>query len=233
MNMNSGGFEDRPAGEPIRVGIVDDHQVLVDAMRMIVQAQKDMQVVGDAGSCAGCLRLVRETRPQVLLLDVMLPDGDGIEQVPEIKATSPETNVLILSSLSDEATLMRAMQAGVSGFVAKSRNLPEVLRAIRQAAAGEIAVPAGLLLGLLNRAGREPKAQRRAAIQSPSLTQRELEILRLLATGASGEQIAARLTIAPLTVRTHIRNLMQKMGVRSRLEAVTLALRTGLIDPPA
>lgn len=228
MIAESGGNGNTPT--PIRVAIVDDHMVLVDALRMIVQSQRDMQVTGTACSCAECLELLHKNTPQVLLLDIMLPDGDGIHLVPTIKNISPETNVLILSSASDEATLMRAMQAGVSGFVSKNRNLLEVLNSIRVAAAGEIAVPPGLLLGLLNRTSPERSA---AARGRDTLTQREREILSLLSCGKSGEEIAAELCIAPMTVRTHIRNLLQKLGVRSRLEAVTYALRRGLIDPPA
>ena len=223
-------LEEHAVSAPIRVAIVDDHTVLVDALSLIVQSQIDMQVVGAAGSCAECLKLVRENPPQVLLLDVMLPDGDGIQLVETIKRISPGTNVLILSSSADEATLMRAMQAGVCGFVSKNRNLLEVLRAIRVAAAGEIAVPPGLLLGLLNRASPERAA---AGRERDTLTRREREVLTLLARGKSGAEIATELCIAPMTVRTHIRNLLQKLGARSRLEAVSCALRRGLIEPPA
>jgi two-component system, NarL family, nitrate/nitrite response regulator NarL len=214
---------------PVLVAIVDDHQVLVDALRMVIQTQKDLAVTGTGGSCAECLELVHRNAPQVLLLDVRLPDGDGIELVPTIKMHSPETNILILTSLSDEETLMRAMQVGVSGFVSKSRNLSEVLQAIRQAAAGEIAIPTGLLLGLLNRTPRDNRAIARGR---DTLTPREREILILLARGKKNEEIAAALTIAPLTVRTHIRNMLKKLGMTSRLQAVTYALKYGLIVVP-
>jgi DNA-binding NarL/FixJ family response regulator len=226
--MNADPCANPPPAEPIRVAIVDDHLVLVDALQMIVQTQKDMVVVETGGTCAECLRLVARCKPQVLLLDVRLPDGDGIDLVPAIKSISPDTNVLVLTSLSDEPTLMRAMQAGVSGFASKSRNLVEVLQSIRKTAAGEIAIPPGLLLGLLNRTPRVTCAD-----LADSLTAREREILCLLAQGKSNEEIAACLIIAPLTVRTHIRNLLQKLGVHSRLQAVSFAMHCGLIEPPA
>ena len=213
----------------IRVAIVDDHLVLVEALRMVIETQKDMTVVATGGTCADCLELAQRTAPQVLLLDVRLPDGDGIEIVPGIKQRSPETNILVLTSLSDEETLLRAMQAGVSGFVSKSRDLAEVLRAVRQAASGEIAIPTRLLLGLLNRTPRDKRAANR---ERDTLTPREGQILTLLAQGKSVDDIAAALTIAPLTVRTHIRNLLQRLGMRSRLQAVTYALKHGLIEPP-
>jgi two-component system nitrate/nitrite response regulator NarL len=210
-----------------QVAIVDDHQVLVDALRMAIQAQKDLDVAGTGSTCAECLELVQRTVPQVLLLEVRLPDGDGIDLVPAIKTCSPETNILILTSLSDEETLLRAMQSGVSGFVSKSHNLSEVMQAIRQAAAGEIAIPTGLLLMLLS---CTPRDRRAVARGRDTLTPREREILTLLANGQTVDNIAQALIIAPLMVRTHIRNLLKKMGMGSRLQAVTYALKHGLID---
>ncbi len=238
------------ASGPIRVAIVDDHLVLVDALHMIIESQPDMTVVESGGCCAECLDLVQRTLPQVLLLDVILPDGDGISLAPKIKAIHPDTNILILTSLADQATLLRAMQAGVSGFVSKSRNLLEVLQAIRQAAAGEIAIPTSLLVGLLSQAPRANPRNGNSRNESPdysgskgnirsaasqnqvTLTARELEILNLLARGSSIDEIACQLSIAPLTARTHIRNLLQKLGAHSRLQAVTYALSCGLIQPP-
>ncbi len=222
---------DRAVSRRVTVGIVDDHQVLVEAMKQVIQGEADLQVVGEAGTCAGCLSLVQQARPDVLVLDVNLPDGDGLSLVPRINLLSSETAILILTTFSDEATLLRAIDLGVSGFVSKNRHLSEVLAAIRQVASGEIAIPASLLLGLL---GRKPKDPGRDldVEQSEPLTARELEILSCLAEGKSGTEIAARLTISPLTVRTHIRNLMEKLGVHSRLEAVTYALHHGLIDSP-
>lgn len=212
----------------IQVAVVDDHLVLVDALRTIIQTQRDMTVIGTAGNCADALKLLGKVSPQVLLLDVMLPDGDGIGLVPQIKQIRPDTNILILTSLSDEASLIRAMQAGVSGYMAKNINLTEVLKGIRQAASGEIAVPTSLLLGLLSRAHPTKNA-------SPGMliTQREREILTLLAGGRRTEAIAQELNISAFTARTHIRNLLQKLGVHSRLQAVTYAMQNGLIDPPA
>lgn len=224
INQNKDFLED----SIIRVAIVDDHLVLLDALRMIVQNQKDMVVVGTAGNCADCLDLVERATPDVLLLDVMMPDGNGISLVPVIKRIAPEVNVLILTSLSDEAVLIRAMQAGVSGFLSKNLNLTEVLRGIRQTASGEIAIPTSLMLGLFTRASHE-----KTGPALPVITHREREILTLLSEGKRPEDIAQRLCISPYTIRTHIRNLMQKMGAHSQLQAVTLAVQNGLIDPPA
>jgi len=216
---------------PITIGIVDDHQVLVEALRMVIQNEPDLRVTGEAGTCAGCLELVKRTRPDILLLDVALPDGNGLSLVPQINQISPETHILVLTSLSDEATLLQAVDLGVSGFVSKNRRLSEVLGAIRQAAAGEIAISVSLLLGLLGHKSNPP-SRPQVKGEGEALTLRERQILTCLAQGKSGAEIAGELNIAPLTVRTHIRNIFEKFGVHSRLEAVSYALRQGMIDSP-
>ena len=219
------------AANKITIVIVDDHQVLVETLKLVIQQEEDMLVVGEAGCCADGLELVRQVCPSILILDVSLPDGDGLSLVPKINKLSPETNILVLTSLSDQDTLMRAMDLGVSGFVGKNQHLSELLNAIRLAVQGEIAIPASLLLGLL---GRKPHP-RKQALEVPEhepLTPRETEILSCLAQGHSAGEIAEMLHISPLTVRTHIRNLIEKLGVHSRLEAVTYALQKGLIEPP-
>ncbi len=215
----------------ITIAIVDDHQMLIETLRTVIGNEPDIRIVGEADTCSGCLDLVRQVRPIVLLLDVALPDGDGLSLVPKINRMSPETNILILTSLSDEATLMKAVDLGVSGFVSKNQHLKELISAIRQAANGEIAIPASLLLGLLSRKVR-PHNQPVANQNQEALTSREVEVLKCLAQGYSGPDMAGKLNISPLTVQTHIRNIIMKLGVHSRLEAVTCALQWGLIDPP-
>ncbi len=220
-------------GEPkkINIVIVEDHQVLVETLKLVIQNEGDMQMVGEASSLADCMELLRQTCPTILILDVSLPDGDGLTLVPKINKLCPDTNILVLTSFSDEETLMRAMDLGVSGFVSKNQHLSELLSAVRLAAQGEIAIPASLLLGLL---GRKPHPHRQATEvpEHETLTPRESEILSYLAQGLSALEIAGMLNISQLTVRTHIRNLIEKLGVHSRLEAVTYALQKGLISPP-
>ncbi len=229
--------ETRSPSNKIVIGIVDDHQILTDALTLIVGGQPDLQVVGVANTCAAGRDLVARACPDVLLLDVALPDGDGLSLVRDVERACPDTNILVLTSLSDRKTLSRAIDAGVSGFVSKDRPLSEVITAIRQAAEGEIVMPASLLLGLVARSPRvrgerDERSEYLALHGREPLTPREREILACLAGGMSGAAIAARLQIAPHTVRTHIRNLMDKLGAHSRLEAVAVALRAGLIEPP-
>jgi DNA-binding NarL/FixJ family response regulator len=219
------------AAKKIGIAIVEDHQVLVETLKLVIQQEEDMEVIGEAGCCADGLEMVRRVCPPILILDVSLPDGDGLNLVPKINKLSPETNILILTSFSDQDTLMRAIDLGVSGFVGKNQHLSELLSAIRLAMQGEIAIPASLLLGLL---GRKPRSQKQVlgGSENEPLTPRETEILSCLAQGHSAGEIAEMLHISPLTVRTHIRNLIEKLGVHSRLEAVTFALQKGLIEPP-
>jgi len=212
--------------------IVDDHHVLTDALATIFRSQPDlhMQMVGVAETCAGAREQLLRTCPDVLLLDVLLPDGDGLGMVPEFNRMCPNTHILVLTALADEKTLLRAAETGVNGFIVKTQPLSEVIAAIRQAAEGEIAMPTGLLQGLLAQTARL-RARPVTPTHNP-LTPREREILTHLAQGKSGQDIAAALNITPLTVRTHIRNLLEKLGLHSRLEAVSYALSRGLIEPP-
>jgi DNA-binding NarL/FixJ family response regulator len=217
----------------ISVAIIEDHQILVDSLGLMLRYEPDMEFLGAASSLKDGEVLVGNSNPDVLLLDIGLPDGNGLDLIPEINTTSPDTHIVVLTSLSDEATLMRVIDSGISGFVSKNSQLSELLETIRKAADGEIVMPTSLLMGLLMRLPRDKAAAYQDEKGWQRLTVREQEILEMLATGKSGNEIAEELHIAPLTVRTHIRNMMSKMGVHSRLEAVAFGLKNGIIDPPA
>ena len=216
----------------ISVAIIEDHQILVDSLGLMLRYEPDMEFLGAASSVSDGRQLIQHSKPDVLLLDVGLPDGNGLDIIPEISSTSPDTNIVVLTSLSDEVTLMRVIDSGISGFVSKNSQLSELLETIRKAADGEIVMPTSLLMGLLMRLPRDKAAAYKDEKGWERLTIREKEILDLLAKGKSGNEIAEELHIAPLTVRTHIRNMMSKMGVHSRLEAVSFGLKKGIIDPP-
>ncbi len=224
-------IESPTSSKTISVALVDDHHILTDALALAIGKESDLRVAGVADSCAASHELFSQICPDVVLLDVALADGDGLSLVPELRELCPQIYILVLTSFADEKTLLRAIESGVNGFVSKSRPLTELLIGIRQAAEGEIVMPTSLLLGLL---ARTPRTQTHplAEQNQDQLTPREAEILMLLAQGKSGSAIAAELKIAPRTVRTHLRTLLDKLGVHSRLEAVTYALRHGLIRPP-
>jgi two-component system, NarL family, nitrate/nitrite response regulator NarL len=215
----------------ITVGLTDDHLILTDALTAMLGAAPDLEVLFAAGDCAGLRAALLDECPDVLLLDVGLPDGDGIDMLPEIHALCPHASVLVLTSLGDEDTLMRALDGGVSGFLPKRQSLADLQDSIRQAAAGEMVVPGSLLRGLLNR--RRRRHGRVTPGTAPLLTARERQILELLVQGKTGPEIAGALTISPATVRTHIGNLMSKMNVHSRLQAVAYALSHGMVERPS
>lgn len=216
----------------VKVAIIEDHQVLVDALGLLLEREIDLDFIGSANSFARGRQLIRESAPDVILLDLHLPDGNGLDLIPEIRSRIPDTQIVVLTSMSDEQTVIRALDKGVSGFIPKGCSLDELMAAIRKAASGEIVVPSSLLAGLLMRLPRDKAAAYRDEQGWERLTPREQEVLGCLAKGRSGDEIALELSIAPLTVRTHIRNLMAKLGVHSRLEAVTYGLQHGLISPP-
>lgn len=216
----------------ITVAMIEDHKILVDSLSLMLRYETDIDFKGSASSVSQGLELVAETTPDVLLLDVGLPDGNGLDLIPEVNNISPDTNIVVLTSMSDEATLMRVIDSGINGFVSKNSELSELLATIRKAADGEIVMPSSLLVGLLMRLPRDKAAAYKEEKGWERLTIREQEVLELLASGKSSSEIADELHIAPLTVRTHIRNMMSKMGVHSRLEAVAFGMKNGLIEPP-
>jgi DNA-binding NarL/FixJ family response regulator len=216
----------------ITVAMIEDHQILVDSLGLMLRYESDIDFLGSASLASKGIDLVGDTTPDVLLLDVGLPDGNGLDLIPEVNQISPDTNIVVLTSMSDEATLMRVIDSGINGFVSKNSELSELLATIRKAADGEIVMPTSLLVGLLMRLPRDKAAAYKEEKGWERLTMREQEILELLAKGKSGDEIAEELHIAPLTVRTHIRNMMSKMGVHSRLEAVAFGMKNGLIEPP-
>ena len=217
----------------ITVAMIEDHQILVDSLSLMLRYEPDIEFLGSAGSLEKGRRLLTEYDPTVLLLDVGLPDGSGLDLIPEVNQLCPETNIVVLTSMTDEATLMRVVDSGISGFVSKDSQLSDLLETIRKAADGEIVMPTSLLVGLLMRMPRDKAAAYQDNKGWERLTVREQEVLERLASGKTGDEIAEELHIAPLTVRTHIRNLMSKMGVHSRLEAVAFGMKNGLIDPPS
>jgi len=214
----------------ITVAIVEDHQILVDAIELMLRMKGEFKFVGSAPNLAAGYEMVRRTMPDILLLDINLPDGNGYELVPRVIEASLATRVVVLTSYTDEDTLLRAIDIGVSGFLPKSASLSDFFDTLHKVADGEIVMPPNLLIGLLRRVPRDRSVMHKEDTMWERLTPREYEILVCLAAGKSGSTIAEELNIAPLTVRTHVRNLMSKLGVHSRLEAVAFGVKHGLID---
>lgn len=208
----------------IRVLLVDDHAVLRHGLRLILQSSGDMTVVGEASTAAEGVALAASLRPDVVLMDLQLPDFDGIEATQRVRSVYPEARVLILTVSERKSDLVAALRAGARGYLLKSMESQDVLDAVRRVARGEAALPPRLAAQLL-----EELAEPAAA--APDLTEREAEVLACLARGLGNKEIATELNISENTVKTHVRNVLAKLNARSRSEAIAVALRQGLVKP--
>ncbi len=211
------------ASDTVRVLIVDDHEVLASALAQALDAEPDLVAVGAAGTLERAAALIPTTTPDVLLLDHRLPDGDGVDAVRWLRTLRPSMAVIILTASAAEHVMVSAIEAGVSGFLSKTRSLPEVTSAVRAAAAGEAVISPEMLARLLPRLNRSGRAGRE------TLTEREREVLGLLSEGLTNAAIADRLVVSVHTVRNHVANLSSKLGARSKLEALSIAVREGLL----
>jgi two-component system, NarL family, response regulator DevR len=209
--------------QPIRVLIIDDHEVLASSLAMVLDAESDITAIGVATTLKQARELIASTRPDVLLLDHRMPDGDGVAAIPQLRALRPTLGIVVLTASAADHVLLSAIENGASGFLSKTRSLDEVTAAVRAAAAGESVISPELLARLLPRFGR-------GKVQSPDeLTEREREVLALVAEGLSNAAIAERLVVSVHTVRNHIASLSAKLGAHSKLEALSIAVRQGLL----
>jgi DNA-binding NarL/FixJ family response regulator len=209
---------------------VDDHQLLTEALSGLLRQEPDIDVVGVARSVAEAKTAGRE-RMDVVLMDYRLPDGTGAEATRVLKARWPSAKVIMLTAISDDETVLDSIQAGADGYLTKDRASEEVVSAVRAAHVGEILLPRAVVFEIAQRVAiaRRRGATRRTVEQ---LTPRELEVLRALAEGLSSKEICDRLYIAPNTLRTHVQNVMSKLRVHSKLEAVAFAIRHKLVEVP-
>ena len=205
---------------PIRLLIVDDHEVVRRGLRAFLDLDPEIQIVGEAGDGAEAVQLAREHRPDVVLMDLMLPTMDGLEAIAAIRRELPDTEVLALTSVLDSNLVIQAIQAGAIGYMLKDTNSPKLRLAIKAAAAGQVQLSPGA--AMLMHTVKLP--------QSPEhLTQRETEVLRLVAKGLSNKEIGSSLFITETTVKSHVKNIMQKLQVPSRTHAALYAVRSGLV----
>ncbi|MDA8149137.1 MAG: response regulator transcription factor [Actinomycetota bacterium] len=218
-------MDQRPA--PVSVVVVEDHALVADGLLALLAEEASVRVVASASTAAEALALVEEARPQVVLMDVRLPDADGIDVAVRIKTNWPDVEIVVLTGLMDDTTLSRAVEAGCSGFLTKNQRIEDVVDAIVLAARGETTIAAGDLARVLSRMTRHPRP--RVGVR-PRLSDREAEVLGLLAAGMSTEGMAERLSLSPHTVRNHVRNILTKLGAHSKLEALSVAVRSGLVS---
>jgi DNA-binding NarL/FixJ family response regulator len=216
----------------IRVVLVDDQDLVRTGFAMVLDAQDDIEVVGEAGDGAKALDLLASVRADVVVMDIRMPVMDGVEATRRLCATPDAPRVLVLTTFDTDEDAFAALQAGASGFLLKNVPPQELLAAIRSVAAGDAVVAPRMTRRLLDRfAGRLGPAstpQQRLAM----LTEREREVFELVAAGLSNPEIATRLFVAEGTVKTHFGRILAKLGLRDRVHAVVFAYQIGLLPPP-
>jgi DNA-binding NarL/FixJ family response regulator len=214
-----------PDGQPIRVFIADDHRTFAEALKTVIDLERGLVVTEVVTDGRSAVERVSMERPDVILLDLQMPEMDGITATREIKRANPDARVVVLSSDDDDLLMARAVEAGAAGFISKLRPVSEVAEAVRAAYRGDPLIDPDeirrVLEELQNR--REGESAIRARVER--LTPRQIQILQLMADGLSPEHIAERLGISRHTLRTHVQNILTKLGVHSKLQALAEAIR--------
>lgn len=213
----------------IRVLLADDHILMREGTREILEQEEDLEIVAEAGDGEEAVRLVEKTRPDVVLMDIAMPKLNGIEATRQIKQFAPSTTVLILTAYEDDQYVFALLEAGAAGYLLKDVRGRDLVEALRQVYAGESVLHPVIARKVINRFSR-PSAPRTEEPDDELLTERELEVLGLAAKGMSNREIARELHLSSRTVQAHLSTIFGKMDVGSRTEAVVYALREGWLD---
>ena len=207
---------------PIRVLLVDDHSVVRQGLRMFLSLDPDLDIVGEAANGAEAVRLAHDYQPDVVLMDLLMPVMDGITAITQLRRELPDIEIVALTSVLEDTAVIGAIRAGAIGYLLKDTEAEELRKAIKAAAAGQVQLSPKVAARLM----REVQVP-----DSPeSLTERETEVLRLLARGCSNKEIAHTLSIGEKTVKTHVSNILSKLNVPSRTQAALYAVRIGLVS---
>jgi two-component system, NarL family, response regulator DevR len=215
----------------IRVLLAEDHRIVAEGLTSLLESYPDIEMLGWFPSVAETVEVARERTPDVAVLDFRLADGTGATAAAGIREVSPATALVFLSADASEESLIAAVEAGACGYLIKSAGADEVACAVRRAAEGEMLIPADQLAALLVRSRELAQRQRDRGRLREAFTSRELEVLALMVDGLDNRALAAQLSVSYATARTHVRNVLQKLGARSKLEAVVKATESGLIEP--
>jgi DNA-binding NarL/FixJ family response regulator len=222
---------------PARVVVVDDQTVVREGIVMLLGLLPGVEVVGAAGDGEEAVRLVAELAPDVVLMDLRMPRCDGVEATRRIRSEHPGTQVVVLTTYADDASVFPALRAGARGYLTKDADGDEIVRAVHGVLSGDAGLAPSIQRRLLERLSESESESgpRRAGPPEPpdGLTARETEVLVLIAEGLSNHQIASRLQVSTATVKTHINNLFAKTGIKDRAQAVRYAYGKGLVRPPA
>jgi NarL family two-component system response regulator LiaR len=211
-----------------KILIADDHPLLREALCQVFSNQKDMEIVGQAGNGEEAIDLASQLKPDILVMDIMMPKFDGLEASRQIKKIAPNTAILILTAYDDDNYVLGLLEAGATGYLMKSAKGQDLVEAVRAVRAGESVLHPKIIEKLLKQAMVKPVGAAEQKIKD-LLSDREMEMLKLLATGMSNKEIAEKLCLSLRTVKAHMSNIFTKMNVASRSEALVEALRTGLL----
>jgi len=215
----------------IRVLIADDQGLVRGGFRMILDSQPDIEVVGEAGNGREAIELARELEPDVVLMDIRMPELDGLEATRRVLAVDGGPRVLIVTTFDADEYVYAAMRAGASGFVLKDLRPEGLAEAVRVVATGEALLAPAITRRLIEQFVRRPPPGAARPAELDALTDREVEVLRLVARGLSNGEIASSLFLSEATVKTHLTHILTKLGVRDRVQAVVLAYESGLVQP--
>jgi DNA-binding NarL/FixJ family response regulator len=221
-------------GAPVRVVLADDQEMVRAGLRMLIDFQPDLEVVGEAADGLEAVEVVTRVRPDVVLMDVRMPRCDGIEAARRVLAENPDVAVVVLTTFDEDASLAEALRAGVSGFLLKVAPPEQLLHAIRTVAAGNGLLDPAVTLRVMAASARSAEPDPRSAARLATLTARETDVLRLVAEGLTNAEIAGALYLGEATVKTYLSRMLTKLGLRDRVQAVAFAFRSGLIPlhPP-
>jgi NarL family two-component system response regulator LiaR len=224
----SGNRQPGEAGDVVSILIVDDHAVVRHGARAFLEAQPDFVVVGDVSSGGEAVLLAADLAPDVVLMDLVMPGMDGVEATRRLKQRSPCSQVIVLTSYHEDEHIFPAIRAGALSYVLKDVALPELAAIIRKAARGEAVLHPQVAARLVQELARSP---RHGPSLQALLSEREHEVLRLIAEGLSNAEIAERLVISEKTVKSHVRNILSKLHLQDRTQAAVFAWREGLMTP--
>jgi two-component system NarL family response regulator len=217
--------------EPIRVLVVDDHALFRRGLQMVLEQEPDIEVVGEASDGSEAVETAAETLPDIVLMDVRMPKRGGIDACTAIHDVAPSTKIIMLTISDEEADLYDAIKAGAMGYLLKEISIEEVASAIRAVHGGQSLISPSMASKLLTEfAAMVKKTDERQQVPAPRLTDREMEVLKLVAKGLNNRDIAKQLFISENTVKNHIRNILEKLQLHSRMEAVVYAVREKLLE---